>query len=156
LPIGVERTIALDRWLTDAEWERLVVQLRDVFDARGTVSTHGNFRQWTNGNLQALLEPTATGHRLRMRTTKGAARARVAAGLAALGMGTVVSIASVIGGHFAAAGPGIAMLLLTGAGMMAYGVLPLPSWARQRGRQMEAITTALALSDAEPTPKRLP
>jgi hypothetical protein len=48
------------------------------------------------------------------------------------------------------------MLLLTGAGMMAYGVLPLPSWARQRGRQMEAITTALALSEAEPTPKRLP
>src|SRR5262249_2709437 len=42
LPIGVERTVSLGRWLTEAEWERLVVRLRDVFDARGNMSSHGN------------------------------------------------------------------------------------------------------------------
>ena len=49
LPIGVERTIPLNRWLTEGEWEHLVVELREVFNARGTVSSSGSFRQWTNG-----------------------------------------------------------------------------------------------------------
>lgn len=150
LPIGVERTIMLDRWLTEAEWERLVVQLREVFDARGTVSAHGNFRQWTNGNLQALLEPTATGHRLRLRTTKGSARAGIGAGAAAIGTGAAVSLASAAAGHLAAATPGIVTMMLVGAGMVAYSVLPLANWARLRGRQMDAITTALASSGGEP------
>ncbi|MGH7627430.1 MAG: hypothetical protein ACREOJ_19190 [Gemmatimonadaceae bacterium] len=153
LPIGVERTIALNRWLTDAEWERLVVRLREVFDARGAMSAHGNFRQWTNGNLQALLEPTATGHRLRLRTTKGSARAGMGAGLAALGMGGVVAIASAMGGHLAAATPGIMTMMLMGAGMVAYNALPLRNWARLRGRQMDAVATELALSEGEPAPE---
>ena len=68
LPIGVGRTIELDRRLTDDEWERLVVDLRETFDARGVLRHEGSLRQWTNGNLQALLEPTATGHRVRLRT----------------------------------------------------------------------------------------
>src|SRR5471030_619631 len=75
LPIGVARTIELDRKLTEDEWERLVVDLRETFDARGTVRQDGSFRQWTNGNLQALLEPTPTGQRIRLRTVKANARA---------------------------------------------------------------------------------
>ncbi len=63
LPIGVARTVNLNRRLTDQEWEQLVVQLRDVFNARGTMRSDGSLRQWTNGNLQVLLEPTETGHR---------------------------------------------------------------------------------------------
>src|SRR5436853_950075 len=35
LPIGVARTVDLNRRLTNDEWERLVVQLREVFNARG-------------------------------------------------------------------------------------------------------------------------
>jgi hypothetical protein len=58
LPLGVARTVNLNRRLTDAEWERLVVQLREVFDARGVTRSEGSLRQWTNGNLQVLLEPT--------------------------------------------------------------------------------------------------
>src|SRR4051812_7964811 len=72
LPIGVARTVNLNRRLNDDEWERLVVQLREVFNARGTMRSEGSLRQWTNGNLQVLLEPTATGHRLRFRTVHGA------------------------------------------------------------------------------------
>jgi hypothetical protein len=75
LAIGVGRTIHLGRRLNDEEWERLVVDLRETFDARGAVRHDGSFRQWTHGNLQALLEPTPTGHRLRLRTLKGSARA---------------------------------------------------------------------------------
>jgi hypothetical protein len=55
LPIGVARTVNLNRRLSDDEWERLVVRLREVFDARGTMRSEGSLRQWTNGNLQVLL-----------------------------------------------------------------------------------------------------
>ncbi|HEX9886603.1 MAG TPA: hypothetical protein VGA70_08950, partial [Longimicrobiales bacterium] len=56
--IGVGRTVHLGRKLTDAEWNRLVVDLRETFNAVGTVREQGAFRTWSNGNLQALLEPT--------------------------------------------------------------------------------------------------
>jgi hypothetical protein len=142
VPVGVERTIVLDRWMTDAEWEHLVVKLREVFNARGRVSAYGNFRQWTNGNLQALLEPTPTGHRLRLSTTKGSARTGVGAGMAMIAMSSVVGLAAATG-HFAASLPGIAMLGLMGAGMIGYSVLPLQSWAKRRGYQMDAIIDGL-------------
>src|SRR5216110_4107581 len=139
LPIGVARTVNLNRLLTDEEWERLVVQLREVFNARGRTRSEGSLRQWTNGNLQVLLEPTATGHRLRFGTVHGAARAAMGAGFAALGIGATVALVSALGGHLGDAIPGIAFLTLSGAGMIASGALRLPRWARLRQRQMEAL-----------------
>jgi len=150
LPIGVERTVSLGRWLTDAEWERLVVRLRDVFDARGTMSAQGNFRQWTNGNLQALLEPTENGHRLRLRTTKASARAGMGVGMMALGMGAVVSLSAAAAGHLARATPGVVFMALIGIGAMASSLLPLPNWARVRRRQMEQIAREMANPDDNP------
>src|SRR5207249_8278977 len=123
LPIGVARTVNLNRRLTDEEWERLVVQLREVFNARGRTRSDGSLRQWTNGNLQVLLEPTETGHRLRFGTTHGAARASIGAGFAALGVAATVAIASAIGGHLGVAIPGIVLLLATGVGMIVSGAL---------------------------------
>src|ERR1044071_6273415 len=79
-PIGVGRTVSLDKKLTDEQWEQLVVDLRETFDARGRLRDEGNFRQWTNGNLQALLEPTASGHQLRLKTLKGDAYSGMAFG----------------------------------------------------------------------------
>ncbi|HKJ03198.1 MAG TPA: hypothetical protein VJ997_12105, partial [Longimicrobiales bacterium] len=56
--IGVGRVVDLPRPLTDQEWNRLVVDLRETFNAKGRISGQGAFRQWSNSNLQALLEPT--------------------------------------------------------------------------------------------------
>jgi hypothetical protein len=143
MPIGVDRIVTLDRWMTEAEWEHLVVRLREVFRARGRVSAHGNFRQWTNGNLQALLEPTPTGHRLRLTTTKGSARSGIGAGAVAIITGGVVAAAGAAAGHLAAATPGIMTMVLMGTAMIAYSVLPLRSWAEERGRQMDEIINRL-------------
>jgi len=139
LRMGVSRTVNLPRRLTDEEWERLVVQLREVFSARGRTRVEGSLRQWTNGNLQVLLEPTATGHRLRFGTVHGAARAAMGAGFAALGIGATVALVSALGGHLGDAIPGIAFLTLSGAGMIASGALRLPRWARLRQEQMDAL-----------------
>ena len=154
LPIGVARTVNLNRRLTDDEWERLVVQLREVFAARGTMRSEGSFRQWTNGNLQVLLEPTETGHRLRFRTVHGAAMASIRTGLFAIGASAITALAVAPGGHLFKAIPGVAFLFLTGAGMIASGAIRLPRWARLRQRQMEALAEQVALPAGAPTGSR--
>ena len=147
LPIGVGRTVALNRKLTDEEWERLVVDLRETFDARGRIRDDGNFRQWTNGNLQALLEPTRSGHRLRLRTIKGDAYAMISGGFMALAFDAMlVTLRSVSGRGINDAG-----LFLVGAmgiAMIALGALRIPGWAKQRQKQMEEIVARLTESTA--------
>ena len=144
LPIGVARTVNLNRRLTDPEWERLVVQLREVFNARGTTRSDGSLRQWTNGNLQVLLEPTEAGHRLRFRTLHGAARASMGAGLAVFGVTASVAVATAISGHLGDTMPEIVLLLAAGMAMIVNGALRLPRWARLRGRQMDALAAQIA------------
>jgi hypothetical protein len=143
LPIGVGRTIELDRKLSDAEWEQIVVDLRETFDARGSVKQEGSFRQWTNGNLQALVEPTPTGHRIRLRTMKGDSRALMTGGLAMLGVTAAMSIAAMLSGASGASVASIAQLGVVGAGMFAVGAFRLPRWARLRRQQMEELAARL-------------
>jgi len=158
LPIGVARTVNLNRRLSDDEWERLVVQLREVFGARGTMRSEGSFRQWTNGNLQVLLEPTETGHRLRFRTVHGAAMASMNGGLFSLFMAAITAIAFLASGDFARGIPAMTGMLLVGAGMIANGALRLPRWARLRQRQMETLADQIALgtSGSPPPAPQLP
>ena len=145
LPIGVARTVNLDRRLSDEEWERLVVQLREVFNARGVTRSDGSLRQWTNGNLQVLLEPTETGHRLRFGTLHGGASAMIGGGMVALGVAGILAIITSISGHLGDAAAGVGFIVMAGLGMIASGALRLPAWAKLRGRQMEAIATQVAL-----------
>ena len=150
LPVGVGRTIELGRKLTDDEWERLVVDLRETFDARGTVRRDGSLRQWTNGNLQALLEPTATGHRVRLRTTKGNALAWMTMGMATLGIGAATAIAASLGINDASIAS-FASIAAMGAGMFGVGALQVPRWAQIRRRQMEEIAGRLtAATQSQP------
>lgn len=153
LTIGVGRTIELERKLTDDEWDRLVVLLRETFDARGTVRQEGSLRQWTNGNLQVLLEPTATGQRIRMRTVKGNSRAWLMGGLLASGIAGILAVIGVVGGvqaDFTIA----AEVAVIAAGQFVAGALPLSGWARLRRKQMEEIAQRLAASQASLPPQK--
>jgi hypothetical protein len=151
-PIGVGCTVELDRHLSESEWERLVLDLRETFDARGRVSAQGRFRQWTNGNLQALVEPTPTGDRLRLKTVNGSARSLMNTGLAGIGVAAVVLLVSQLGGWDPGTIRGVTLLASLGAGMFGVGALRLPGWARLRRRQMEGVTTRLALAEPPATP----
>jgi hypothetical protein len=150
LPIGVGRTIELDRRLSDTEWEQLVGDLRETFDARGTVRYDGPFRQWTNGNLQALLEPTPAGHRIRLRTLKGNARAMMTAGLGLLGIGAATVVAALVGGVAGDTWSSASLLAVLGLGMFGAGAVQVPGWARLRSRQMEAVAARLTESEGPP------
>lgn len=149
LPLGVGRVVRLDRRLSDQEWEQLVVLLRDTFDARGSVRVEGSFRQWTNGNLQVLVEPDGDGQRIRMRTLRGQSRAFMMAGLGMTGIGAAFTLGAALTGAVDAANVlgEIMPLLVIGAGMFGLGAVRLPGWARRRQRQMDEIAERLTLPE---------
>jgi hypothetical protein len=144
-PIGVGRTVEFDRPLTDAEWESLVGDLRETFHARGRVQYDGPFRQWTNGNLQALVEPTPDGHRLRLETTNGASRRLMTVGIALIVGSAAAWIAIALFGTLSNPGSisGIGFTTAAGIAMFASGSLRLPVWSRRRRAQIEAVTARL-------------
>jgi hypothetical protein len=148
LQIGVGRTVEFDQPLSDSDWERLVSDLRTTFEARGTVRYDGPFRQWTNGNLQALVEPTPTGHRLRLQTVKGDSRRLMTGGVIVLGgsAATLITLAVTGGLGNAGAATGAGFMALMGIGMFAAGALRVSGWARRRRTQIEEIIARLATS----------
>ncbi len=145
LPIGVSRTVDLNRSLADDEWDRLVAHLRDVFDAYGKTRSDGASRQWSNGNLRVVLEPSESGHRLRFRTMNGGARSLIVTGLAFVGVTGAMAAAAALGGNLASAGAGVGTLAIVGMGMITMGAIRLPRWARLRGQQMESVADKFAL-----------
>jgi hypothetical protein len=147
---GVGHTVQLARKLTGDEWERFIVDVRETFNARGTMSSQGSLKQWSNGNLQVLLEPTEAGHRVRFKTVKGNAPGLVGGGL-------VITVAAVIG-EMTAVLTGVAndvgllasfgVLGAVGIAAVATTALRLPLWASARRAQMEELgarVSAMAL-----------
>lgn len=142
-PRSVARTVPLERQIDDEEWGRLVAELRATFGAVGNITTAGPLRTWSNGNLQAHVEPEGDGWRLRMQTLKGDTPA-------AAGIGTIFSLIGVAVAMLAAIGgvdenaPFVALAFLA-AGLTQLGLvrLSLPRWADERAEQMEAVAARL-------------
>lgn len=139
LPLSVGRTVDLPRSPTEREWEVLVAELRATFAATGKIKSHGQLRQWTNGNLGAFVEPTASGSRLRLRTRRGDAAASSALGLGGLVAAVFTAATAVVFDAGAAELLGPAMFSATGIGMFALNALRRPRWAREREGQMVIV-----------------
>jgi len=150
LPIGVGKSIDLGRKLTDAEWEHLIVDLRETFDATGVVKQDGTFRQWTNSNLKVLVEPAPTGQRIRFQTYNGTAAGLIGGGLAMLGVCAAMGAALAAAGRLGEPRPvsGLVFMAIMSLGVFAWGAIRLPSWARLRRRQMEELAERLTLPEA--------
>jgi hypothetical protein len=142
LPLKVGRTVPLPAAPTEAEWEALVSDLRATFGAAGKIHRDGNLRGWTNGNLHAWVEPDGGGYRLRMGTTKGSARQLGGVGAGMLGMSGVLGTLSVLTTEVPLAGAGA--LLAMGLGTLVAAVAGVPSWARRRLDQMDAVAGRLS------------
>ena len=138
MPIEVVRVVPLPRAPTDAEWEQIVAELRATFGSRGRISSQGNLREWTIGNLYACVEPGGTGYHLRLGTVKGGARELNGLGAASLLGATVLVVTG---------GAGIAVVpwVFAAYGTIAFGLnaLRLPRWAGERRQQMEVIAARL-------------
>ena len=138
LPIGVSRVVDLPDF-DDSSWNRLVVDLRRTFEARGRVRVEAAFREWRNGNLRAIVEPTDRGYRLRLGTLKGSVyQSLTFAGMSAL-VGSVLFVAGVIGQTPFEGWPIAALMAVVGAASAGFSALRLPEWARTREQQMEGV-----------------
>lgn len=144
LPIGVGVTANLGRKLSDEEWQHLVVDLRETFDARGKVRDEGAFRQWTNGNLQILVEPAPDGSQIRMRTFNQNAQMFVGMGLGLVALAIIGFGAKLVaGGEAANLLQRFLPVALIGGALTGFGALRLPAWARTRRAQMESVIARL-------------
>lgn len=138
-PRSVSRMVPLDRPLSDDEWMRLVVILRETFGARGTVESIGPLRTWYNGNLHVHVEPWEGGHRLRMSTFKGNVTELAIMGAAFLLMAVFTAVA-IYAKKGADAGLIISALFgALGLGVIGSARLALPAWADRRAAQMDEI-----------------
>jgi hypothetical protein len=154
-PVSVGRVVELPRAATDREWQFLVAELRETFDAKGEVTSHGDIREWTNGNLYAVLEQTEAGHLLRLGTRKGNAMEVAGSGFAGLMMGLFILAVLAMKGGTGAEFLIPVLFLLAGGGALASNFLRLPRWAAERERQMEHIAgRARALLEA-PLPENV-
>ncbi|HYC52701.1 MAG TPA: hypothetical protein VEB19_16430 [Gemmatimonadaceae bacterium] len=151
---GVGHTVHLARKLTDDEWERFVAQVRETFNARGTMTSEGSFKQWTNGNLQVLLEPTDAGYRVRFRTVKGSAPWTIGSGLVIGAVALAGEVTAVLTGvaHDIGLVTSFGVLGAIGIGMAATTALRLSGWAGTRHAQMEELGARVSAMALEPPP----
>lgn len=155
-PVSVSRVVDLPRAPNDREWEQLVVELRQTFDAQGKQSSQGNLRSWTNGNLHALVEPTDTGYHLRMGTTKGDAVAAGRMGMAMLTVALLMGLFFLMIGELDGDASPALLIAMVGIAALAFNAMRLPSWARKREEQMDYIAgRAVTIIRAEPAPNAL-
>ena len=149
---GVGHTVPLARKLTDEEWERFIVEVRETFDARGTLTSQGSLKQWSNGNLQVLLEPTDAGHRVRFRTVKGNAPGTLGGGLVITAVAVIGEMTAVLTGAVNDVGllASFGFLGAIGIGMASTSALGLPRWARARKSQMEELGARVSAMALEP------
>ena len=151
---GVGHTVHLARKLTDEEWERFIAEVRETFNARGTMTSEGSLKQWSNGNLQVLLEPTEAGHRVRFKTVKGNAPVTLGGGLVVTTAGVIGEITAVLTGvaHDVGLVASFGVLGAIGLGAVAATVLRLPRWASTRKAQMEELGARVSAMALEPPP----
>lgn len=157
LPISVGRVVDLPRDVTDHEWDILVSILRETFGARGRVGGHGALREWTNGTLHAFLEPTETGHRLRLETRQAGAGFMNRAGAIGLAVGlSLITVMVTTGQSPVFLELGLIGSLLAGGGALVPNLFRLPRWAHKRERQMEEIANRARALIAEGPEKEDP
>jgi hypothetical protein len=162
VPISVSRVVGLPRPLSDCEWDVLASNLRDTFGVPGQTGTQAGAREWANGNLRVLLEPTRTGHQLRLSTTHGGMRFLAVVGAAVLVVGLVslaLSVPALIsaGDHLVFKIIRLLPSLIVtafGIGYLALPRLRLPGWAQEREAQMELVAAHASVLAATPHPLR--
>jgi hypothetical protein len=139
LPVGVGNTVPLPRPLDDTEWQRLVIFLRNTFDAHGRIEESAGRREWRNGNLRISVDRIGEAAVLEMRTHKSQARSLIRAGVGLLVgsgfAGTMALLAHTGGGAVGAA----LSLALAGGAITATGAVQLPGWSAARRKQFASV-----------------
>lgn len=141
IPASVSHTVEIPGPFGDDDWDRLVVDLRQTFQARGEITLDGRIREWRNGNLFASVEPTESGVRLRLGSRKLEPRYAITAGIGWFVFILLVALLKFSQNDFSI-DPKILftlVLALGGLGLAGYSAAWLRDWAPTRKAQMEGI-----------------
>lgn len=140
MPVSVGRSVELPRAPTDREWEIVVVDLEETFRARGRAASRGAVREWAGGELHAFVEPTPTGHRLRLETTNGEAVGLNRMGMAGLLLSLVTAAATLpLHGASPVYFTSALVFAMLCAAALAWNAFRLPEWAQEREGKMEGV-----------------
>ncbi|NNF25730.1 MAG: hypothetical protein HKN73_00720 [Gemmatimonadetes bacterium] len=135
-PRRVEHVVALPRAPTDDEWERMVVDLREVFDAKGELDGQGNLRTWSHRHLHVHVEPDGDGYRIRLDDANPDVQGMVAAGISCLAaaalFGVLLLTRDVSGNGPAVISTFAGLMAAGGAGLLVHARRSLPRWAHER------------------------
>ena len=114
----------------------------------------GSLKQWSNGNLQVLLEPTDAGHRVRFKTVKGAVPGTLGGGLVISAVAVIGEMTAVLTGvvHDVGLLASLGALGAVGIGAAATTALRLPRWVRARKAQMEELGARVSAMALKPPP----
>jgi hypothetical protein len=136
----VERIVPLARDVSEAEWERMVVDLREVFDARGRTHQEGSSRAWSNGNLQAWLERLDGTARVRLRTVKSTGFQGVIIGSSMVATGIILgSVTYLAKGLEPGAIAGLGGMVAGGLAILGITAVSARQWADRRRQQMNDL-----------------
>lgn len=147
LSVSAAHTIDLPGPFTDKDWELLVADLHDHFQAPGKIRRTGSIRQWENGSLRVLVEPIESGYRLRLHALNDILRGGLMGGLVVFAMGLFFMLLVAAKGDFAvdlAKTLFVSMFAAAGLGGMGLSAARLPGWRKEQRRRMEAIAAGAA------------
>ncbi len=152
LPTTVGSIVTLPRSPSDREWELLIAELRTTFGGKGVVTSSGGLREWSHGTVHAFVEPTETGHRLRLADSNATTVGRMALGGFFLAFALLLFVI-LLGKD----DPGVRFALpvffsLIGGSLVAGTVVALPRWAREQEKRMEHISSRAISLLAPPGP----
>jgi hypothetical protein len=140
VPVSVSRTVLLARLPVDYEWELLLTELRSTFGVLGKDGSKGNIREWTDGTLFAVIEPTETACRIRCGSSRPGAVLLNGAGFALILAAATMLLAMIMTDDLTAAR---ALLPLTigaaGVGTILYNGNRLKRWADKCAAQVDYI-----------------
>ncbi len=141
-PLTISKVVNLSGKMSDEDWERLVVDLREMFGQEGQLKQEGSFRKCIMGDVVVHVEPTNTGHRARIvagEQKKGAVDF-------GLGLAFVIFLVSLFFWFQALfLGKMIPSVLWPGAVFLLLSMFPfvqlslMPRWAEKRRAQLEKI-----------------
>ena len=155
--VSANYSIDLPAALSDQSWEKLVVDVRHVFNSQGNIIQNGSLREWKTdiGDIEVMIEPTDTGQRLRIKSINANVQAGLGIG-AAMSVVLAAFIAIVIGkgGDFAT--PFTVLTMLMSLALFITFISPrfMPEWKKKRNKQMQDLgARALKLAASQTNDK---